>query len=60
MNIIKSNFGRWYAQTPIGELSFDHEPKLEEIVAATKAAEEVAKADTETVIELEAEDGEII
>ena len=60
MDIIKSNFRKWYVQTPIGELCFDHEPKQDEVNAMVIVMQEQAKALEESQLQLEAEDGTII
>ena len=61
MEIIRkyeSSFGRWYVQVMVDnamtELSFDHEPKLDEIESLVMAMETAAKVQEESMILLEA------
>lgn len=60
--VYQSTFGRWYALVVMDgqaqELSFDHEPSEAEIGAVLLAL--AAPKETETVVEVEAEDGEIV
>ena len=61
-HVYQSTFGRWYALVTMDgaaqELAFDHEPSEAEIGAVMLTL--TAPKETETVVEVEAEDGEIV